>query len=787
LNRKLTILHLEDQPLDAELIRESLRQEGLECDLHLAADAEVFERMLHTLAPDVVLSDYRVPGFDGLEALDLVRANQLHVPFIFVSGSMGEEKAIETLHNGATDYVLKDRLTRLVPAIRRALEEARSRREAEEAARALRESEQRLELALRGADLGTWDWDITGGTIVFNERWATMLDLEPYPAPQTITAWTSRIHPDDKPLALRAVQAHLAGETDFFEIECRMCTPCGGSRWVLNRGRVVSRDADGQPLRLTGTQLDITDRKQAAEALLESEQRLKYALDATCDGLWDWDIQTGKVYFSPQWARLLSYEPEEVPQDIAFFYQVLHPEDAAPVRESVEARFLGHTPVKQIEIRLRTKTGEYRWFSDRGKVVTRDESGAPLRMVGTITDITERKQAEQERLQLETQLRQAHKMEALGTLAGGIAHDFNNILGAIIGFSELVRQDLPAASPSRNDLDEVLKAAHRAKLLVEQILTFSRQRPQYLQPVRLAEVIQEALRFLRATIPSSIEVRLHLDPGAPLVMADPTQIHQIIINLAANSVHAIPEGGGIIEITTSATQLTEPMQPEMRPGDYAVLTVSDNGHGMDAALQARIFDPFFTTKGPGQGTGLGLAVVHGIVREHKGAIRVRSAPAQGTHIEVYLPAATEAPPETITPPGSVVAGSGRRVMLVDDEPALVRVGKLMLERLGFTVEAFTESPAAWEAFEASPEKYDLVISDQTMPRLTGLELSSRILSRRPRLPVILITGYHASANRERVRAAGVAELLMKPFTFDSLSSVIGNVLGAAPAPPSHHG
>jgi PAS domain S-box-containing protein len=783
LNRKLTILHLEDRPLDAELIRESLRQEGLECDLHLAENAAAFERMLHTLAPDVVLSDYRVPGFDGNEALDLVRANQQHVPFIFVSGSMGEEKAIETLRNGATDYVLKDRLNRLVPAIRRALEEARSRREAEAAARALRESEQRLELALRGADLGTWDWDITGGTIVFNERWATMLDLEPFTAPQTITTWTSRIHPEDKSLVLRAVQAHLAGETDFFEIECRMSTPLGGPRWVLNRGRVVSRDADGQPLRLTGTQLDITDRKQAEAALLESEQRLKYALDATCDGLWDWDIQTGAVYFSPQWARLLGYEPEEVPREIEFFYQLLHPEDTAPVKQSIEDHLHGRTPLKQDDIRLRTKTGEYRWFSDRGKVVTRDASGTALRMVGTITDITERKQAEQERLQLEMQLRQAHKMEALGTLAGGIAHDFNNILGAIIGFSELVRQDLPAASPSRNDLGEVLKAAHRAKLLVEQILTFSRQQPQYLQPVRLAEVIQEALQFLRATIPSSIEVRLHLDPGVPLVLADPTQIHQIIINLAANSVHAIPESGGLIEITTSSTHLTEPLQPEMRPGPYALLTVADNGHGMDAALQTRIFDPFFTTKGPGQGTGLGLAVVHGIVREHKGAIRVRSAPARGTHIEVYLPAATEAPPETVTPPGSVVAGAGRRVMLVDDEAALVRVGKLMLERLGFTVEIFTESPAAWEAFEAAPQKYDLVISDQTMPQLTGLELSNRILTRRPTLPVILTTGYHATASRERVRAAGVAELLMKPFTFDSLSSVVGNVLGAAPVPP----
>src|SRR5690606_26962657 len=193
----------------------------------------------------------------------------------------------------------------------------------------------------------------------------------------------------------------------------------------------------------------------------------------------------------------------------------------------------------------------------------------------------------------------------------------------------------------------------------------------------------------------------------PLVMADPTQIHQIVINLAANSVHAIPESGGIIEITTSSTHLTEPLQPEMLPGAYALLTVSDNGHGMDTALQTRIFDPFFTTKGPGQGTGLGLAVVHGIVREHKGAIRVRSAPAQGTHIEVYLPAATEAPQEAVAPPGPAIAGAGRRVMLVDDETALVRVGKLMLERLGFTVDVFTESPAAWEAFEASPEKYDL--------------------------------------------------------------------------------
>jgi len=649
--KKLTILHLEDQATDAELIHEAVREEWVDAEFHVVADAGTFKQALEQLVPDIVLSDYRVPGFSGHEALELVRAKETFIPFIYVSGSMGEEKAIETLRDGATDYVLKDRLNRLVPAVERAVDEAERRRAADAAARALRESEQRLELALQGADLGLWDWDIPSGTAIFNERWATMLGFRLAEVTPTVESWTARIHEEDKLRVMAALDAHLEGRSDFLEAEYRMATRAGGWRWVLNRGRVVQRGADGRPRRATGTHLDITDRKNS----------------------------------------------------------------------------------------------------------------------------------ELTNAQLAAQLQQAHKMESLGTLAGGIAHDFNNILGAIIGFSELVRSDLPPGSHSRDDLGEVLKAANRAKQLVEQILTFSRQQPQDLHPLRLADAVQEASQLLRATTPSSIEVRLRLAPGTPVIRGDTTQIHQIIINLASNAIQAIPDSGGLIEICTGPLDVTKAMaagDPELQPGPHAVLTVSDNGRGMDHIVQARIFDPFFTTKGPGAGTGLGLAVVHGVVKKHQGAIRVTSAPGQGSRFEIIFPAAPVAEPPVSESAAELVAGNGRHVMLVDDEPALVRVGRLMLERLGFQVTIFTDSAQAWEVFAAAPDRFDLVISDQTMPRLTGLELSNQMLRLRPALPVILMTGYHATASPERVRAAGVAELMMKPFTFDSLNATLRRVLAS---------
>lgn len=650
MDKKLIVLHLEDDPLEADLIRESVLGEGVECEFHVATDAHSFKRLLTTANPDLILSDMKVPGFCGHDALEMVRAKHPELPFIFVSGSMGEERAIETLRGGATDYVLKDRLQRLVPAMRRAIEEFRSRQKAEEATRALQESEQRLELALRGADLGLWDWDIITDKAVFNDRWASTLghslqELEPH-----IETWKSRIHPDDHGRVMSQIDAHLTGDTELFEAEHRMRTKDGQWRWVLNRGRIVQRDQKGDAIRMAGTHLDITERKVA----------------------------------------------------------------------------------------------------------------------------------EQTNQQLEAQLQQSQKMESLGTLAGGIAHDFNNILGAIIGFSELVHEGLPKDSNARADMDEVLKAANRAKVLVEQILTFSRQTPQDLTPIQLPSVLHGAVQFLRATIPTTVEVKLEIEPGTPTILGEVTQLHQVIVNLATNSVQAMPDADGTIEISLRPFYVNEDFAgavAHLEAGEHSLLTVADTGCGIQPEIQPRIFDPFFTTKGPGNNSGLGLAVVHGVIKKHRGAIRVISGPDAGAKFEIFLPAAQNEPANPTAPEADQPADkAGDCVMLVDDEPALVRVGKLMLERLGFVVEVFTNSGAAWEAFEAAPDRFQLIITDQTMPKLTGLELSNRILKIRPELPVILTTGYHASANQDGVRAAGVADLLMKPYTIETLSNAVKSAL-----------
>jgi CheY-like chemotaxis protein len=272
---------------------------------------------------------------------------------------------------------------------------------------------------------------------------------------------------------------------------------------------------------------------------------------------------------------------------------------------------------------------------------------------------------------------------------------------------------------------------------------------------------------------------MEIENGTPTILGDATQVHQIIMNLAANSAHALPDNGGLIEVSVRPAEVDEEMargHADLQPGIYAVLSVRDTGHGIEAAIQQRIFDPFFTTKAPGLGTGLGLAVVHGIVRKHRGMIRVNSDPGQGTDIQIYFPATDRPAPESPAGPGRLAAGNGKRVLFVDDEVALAKVGCLMLTRMGFEVEMQTGSLDAWEAFAAAPDRFDLVITDQTMPKLTGLELAGRMLQLRPGLPIILVTGYHASASRERVHQAGIAEMVMKPYTIDSLGKVIHQVM-----------
>jgi PAS domain S-box-containing protein len=405
-----------------------------------------------------------------------------------------------------------------------------------------------------------------------------------------------------------------------------------------------------------------------------------------------------------------------------------------------------------------------------------DEAGIATTHVALIRDVTHE-------IQLERQLSQAQRMEAIGTLAGGIAHDFNNSLASIITCTEMARDDVPEGSPVRELLDVVLKSSYRGRNLVRQILTFSCQVEQERQPVRVERVIQECLKLLRASFPTSITIRHTICAAPGTVLADPTQIHQIIMNLCTNSGHAMHDNGGILEIGLTNLDLDSAAVsgfPDLPSGRYLKLSVQDTGHGMDQATMERIFDPFFTTKIRGEGTGLGLSVVHGIVKNHGGSITVNSEPGKGTCFHIFLPRTDDlesAPMEALQLPP--LQGQ-ERILFVDDEEDLLFAGKKMLERLGYRVEACRDGNEALTAFRLEPHGFDLVITDQTMPHMTGTELAKAILGIREDMPVILCTGFgHAShefATREGQESLGIRELALKPFERAEMAKLIRRVL-----------
>lgn len=393
-------------------------------------------------------------------------------------------------------------------------------------------------------------------------------------------------------------------------------------------------------------------------------------------------------------------------------------------------------------------------------------------------EIAERKQAEEKRKQLEAQLRQAHKMESIGTLAGGIAHEFNNIIGIIIGNTEIALYENMQGYSAQHNLEEVLNACLRAEEVVKQILTFSRQSEQEKGPLQVSLVLQEALHLLHATLPTTIEIRKKIDSQFGTILADPTQIQQVLMNLCTNAAHAMCEDSGVLEVRLVDLYIDADVAtqyPDLNPGPYVRLTVSDTGHGMEPEIIERIFDPYFTTKKPDEGTGMGLAVVHGIVKSHGGTITVESKVGEGTTFHIFFPRIERELTFKTEVPEHFLMGN-ERVLFVDDEQAIVDMGKQMLEALGYKVVAKTSSTEALEAFRAHPDKFDIVITDQTMPHITGEMLAKKLMRIRHDIPIILCTGYSKVITEEKAKAMGIREFVMKPIVTRDIAETIRNVL-----------
>ncbi len=401
----------------------------------------------------------------------------------------------------------------------------------------------------------------------------------------------------------------------------------------------------------------------------------------------------------------------------------------------------------------------------------------PTQVIATLEDITERRSAEAERRQLESRLQQAQKMEAIGTLAGGIAHDFNNSLGAILGYAEMARTDSPPESTMAGDLEEILKAGNRAKDLVKQILAFSRQADTERILLFPAVIIKETIKMLRPSLPSTIEITSEIAPHTNAVLADPSQIHQIVMNLCTNAFHAMEESGGTLGIILKETDWTgtEPSGQELPPGRYIQLTVSDTGPGISPEVQRRMFEPFFTTKETGKGTGMGLSTVHGIVKSYGGLITCDSKLGQGTSFHVFLPSEAEIPQSTDATLSLPPTGD-EHILLVDDEEMLADMGGAMLERLGYTVTVRTNSFDALKTFEDQPDTFAAVITDRTMPGLTGSDLARRLLQIRPNLPIILCSGYTTAISEQKAKSLGIREVATKPLAMKDIARLLRKVL-----------
>jgi signal transduction histidine kinase/CheY-like chemotaxis protein len=379
----------------------------------------------------------------------------------------------------------------------------------------------------------------------------------------------------------------------------------------------------------------------------------------------------------------------------------------------------------------------------------------------------------------EKQLQQVMKLQAIGTLAGGIAHDFNNILFPIVGYTELTMDDIPEGNPSRNNLEEVLKAANRAKKLVQQILTFSRQNDQEFKPLKVQCLIKEALNLLRATIPSSIEIHTSIDQDCGLVKGDPTQIHQVIMNLGTNAYHALQETGGKLEVILKETYLSYEQSQQMvgmKVGRHLELTVKDNGHGMSPQVLERIFEPYYTTKEQGKGTGLGLSVIHGIIKNHGGDISVYSQAGVGSIFRVYLPVIDDIDMEIEAPETVSESNGNEHILLIDDEESILDIERRILERLGYSVTPITDSEAALKEFKARPDAFDLVITDMTMPKITGDRLAQSLMAINPHIPVILCTGFNEDISEEKALSMGIDKFVMKPIVKNELAHTIRTVL-----------
>ena len=625
--------------------------------------------------------------------------------------------------------------------------------------KALLESEERYRLLTQQSLTGIYI-HIEGFLKFVNNRFAEMLGY----APEEMVGrqYWDFIHPEDREMVKNISLAVARGEVAPPEYEFRHKSKDGETVWVHNLATIIQYQ--GQTANM-GNLTQINDRKQAEEALRESEARYREILENVLVGAYQVTLDGKFLFANRKMIRMFgfsSYEELEATGSIAELYA--RPEERTEVVDEIISKgFIND------DFEFKHKNGQSIWVKLHTRKAT-NKDGAVI-LEGLMEDVTETKK-------IAALLQQSQKMEAIGTLAGGIAHDFNNILAIILGNAELAADDVPDWNPASASLKEIHQASIRAKDMVQQLLAFSRKSDEESRPTSIAPIIKESMKMLRSVIPTSFEFKQHISDDPCNIMGDATQINQIVMNLVTNAADSMSEEGGFLEVTLENLLLQEEKSCfdwVLSPGPYVRLKVRDTGEGIEPKIMDRIFEPYYTTKEVGKGTGMGLSLIHGIVKRHGGGVRVESEVGKGTLFEIYFPALEKTFEEEKAPNGEI-RGGAERILFVDDEESMVKLNRQRLERLGYQVKSTTKPLEALEWFKADPDQFDVIITDMTMPRMSGDRLAAEVLEIRPHMPVIICTGYSERMSAEKAEALGVSKYIEKPIDLRNLATALREVL-----------
>ncbi len=644
----------------------------------------------------------------------------------------------------------------------------------EKTERALHESRNQLMESQDIAKLGSYSLDITSGLWTSSEILDSVFGIDEK-FERSIEGWASLIHPDDRQMMVNHFTKEVVAQGVKFDKQYRIIRNNDQAElWVHGMGR-LDFDKEGHPIKMHGTIQDITPQKKAELELAKRQAQFSAIFNSITDAIVFTDLDRRILMINPAFTSTLGYDLEEVKgKETKFFYA--NPDDFQQKgKERFRKRATIDNPVYEVD--YRRKDGAVFTGETLG-IHVKDSTQNSIGYLGIIRDITQRKRNEEEKAELEKQLRQAYKMEAIGTMAGGIAHDFNNILAIILGNADMAKDDIPTGNNARYNIDQVIKASNRAKDLVKQILTFSRQSEQQLSPIQPCPIIKESLKLLRSTIPTTISIVQNVCNDSCNIIADATQIHQLLMNLFSNAVHAMEEKG-TLEVTVDLVDLDAQYiehRSGLNPGQHLKIKVKDTGKGIDKESQERIFDPFYTTKEIDEGTGMGLSIVLGIVKNHKGFIEVDSELGEGTTFTIYFPVVEEVGVQETSNPIEDNPKGDEKILFVDDEVMLADMGQKILERQGYQVTATTSSNHALEIFQSDPDAFDLVITDQSMPNISGYELSEELLKIRHDIPIILCTGFSKKISEKTAKKIGIKAFCIKPLDRKSLAAVVRNVL-----------